>query len=777
MKLKVKIGIPVVGALLAALSFFVFSRNSDPSSTVQKLNSAAGNFDFVVEADQDLRSESQIGTSPESVIQHAEEGLVLSTCDENGISVALFKSEENAQEIVRLQDSNLGVPISDSFMSGRFERKYPGGVTEWYDNAEVGIQHGFTLHSSDTIPRKDGFPHIEISLDTEFSVSLDRNDRVGDHIVFESDSTSQRLFYHSLVVVDATGKKLPSLLRLGRSNTEARTIEIAFCDADAVYPVTVDPFFSTTLSSPFVGDESSAPSHFTTEGETLFFTAEDSNSGRELWKIESPSEDPILVSDINPGLSSSNPDQIAVINNLIVFTADDGTHGEELWVSNGTSEGTLLLADIANGIETSNPRIEATTGSLLFFVAENSTYGEELWVTDGTPANTRLVKDIYPGANSSQPGNIVEWNDEIYFGAWSPDSGRELWKSDGTELGTVLVKEINPGGSSSPSQITPTPGTLYFVGNDGAHGSELWKSDGTTEGTVLVEDIRAGAFDPSISIHGYTGGKLFFTADKDQGFQLWTSRGTAATTSPIEDPDLNASFILYPTSHWGQLYFAARSVGAGFSTFRMWRSSGTAATTQELANSPILTTGPFLSAGDQLFFDGHTEDIGSEIWVASRFSSSVTLTKDIFAGTEGSRRFVEDWPENAQYHFEKIANQVVFAARSSTGNFEPWISDGTESGTIALAEIAPGARGSFPGDFHEFEGSLFFSAETDHSGAELWSVDLSGLSSPKLFDLNSFSSTESLSVGDKTYFVANSEFFSRITQQNYKKPSNDRIFP
>ena len=61
------------------------------------------------------------------------------------------------------------------------------------------------------------------------------------------------------------------------------------------------------------------------------------------------------------------------------FSADDGQSGEELWVSDGTEEGTFLLADINAGSKDSSPRSITEADGAIYFSAKTDRYGRELW--------------------------------------------------------------------------------------------------------------------------------------------------------------------------------------------------------------------------------------------------------------------------------------------------------------------------------------------------------------------------------------------------------------
>ena len=77
--------------------------------------------------------------------------------------------------------------------------------------------------------------------------------------------------------------------------------------------------------------ESSFPSNLTNVGGTLFFRADDSANGYELWRSDGTTGGTVLVADIRLGTESSRPAALTNVRGTLFFGADDGIHGIELW--------------------------------------------------------------------------------------------------------------------------------------------------------------------------------------------------------------------------------------------------------------------------------------------------------------------------------------------------------------------------------------------------------------------------------------------------------------
>lgn len=187
----------------------------------------------------------------------------------------------------------------------------------------------------------------------------------------------------------------------------------------------------------------SEPQELTGVGDTLFFTANDGSTGRELWKSDGTSQGTIRVKDILTGFSagsplSSEPLELTAVGNTLFFTANDGITGRELWKSDGTPAGTTLVADIANPVVNgtsypgvpSNPRELTAVGDTLFFTADGGDRGRGLWRSDGTSAGTVFVSDL--GATGTAISELTAVGRTLFFSHSAEGKGFELWALDVT---------------------------------------------------------------------------------------------------------------------------------------------------------------------------------------------------------------------------------------------------------------------------------------------------------------------------------------------------------
>lgn len=276
------------------------------------------------------------------------------------------------------------------------------------------------------------------------------------------------------------------------------------------------------------------------------------------------------------------------------------------------------------------------------------------------------------------PPSTVVLDGVSYFSHDDGVAGQELWRSDGTEAGTWRVRDICPGRCwGNVQEITVVGDRLFFSADDGVHGQELWLSDGTAEGTRLAADVTPGLRWSRPTWITAFGDRVFFAADDGvHGLEPWISDGTAAGTVRLGD--------LLP---------------------------GTAGSEPSGA----------LALGDRLLFFANDGVHGREPWITDGTPAGTELLFDVRPGAASS----------VGGHFTPaIFPQVVgfggkawFVADDGAHGRELWKSDGTPSGTVIAADLAPGAASSEPHRLVATAQRLYFDAEHPTVGQELFSTD------------------------------------------------------
>lgn len=117
---------------------------------------------------------------------------------------------------------------------GRVEIRRPGFV-EWFVNRPEGLEHGYTV-ATPPAGREPGKPlRVEMALEGDLVAEVTAG---GDRVVLRPETGGPGLHYEKLKVWDANQRILEARLTGG-----GRHLAIEVDDAEAVYPITIDPVF------------------------------------------------------------------------------------------------------------------------------------------------------------------------------------------------------------------------------------------------------------------------------------------------------------------------------------------------------------------------------------------------------------------------------------------------------------------------------------------------------------------------------------------------------
>jgi ELWxxDGT repeat protein len=270
----------------------------------------------------------------------------------------------------------------------------------------------------------------------------------------------------------------------------------------------------------------------------------------------------------------------------------------------------------------------------------------------------------------------------------------------------------------------------------------------------MVKDINAtGISSVPIYLTGVGGTLFFYADDATHGRELWQSDGTAAGTVLLKDiyPGNGSSYPLEKLNELvdvnGVLYFVATHASYGP---ELWKSDGTAAGTVLVRDIRPGIAGSFYTGNwvpemvdlnGTLYFVADDGTYGIELWKSDGTETGTLLVKDISPGAD-------EWgPRPA--HLTDV-NGVLFF----TVGDELWKSDGTESGTVMLVEL----QRLYGTTLVPVNGTLFFSAYDDVHGEELWKSDGTAAGTVMVKDINpnrDFSEPRDLlAVDDTLYFSA-----------------------
>ncbi len=465
-------------------------------------------------------------------------------------------------------------------------------------------------------------------------------------------------------------------------------------------------------------DASSYPQDLAILGDKVIFSAETPELGRELY-IYTPGVGVNLLADLAAGPDStfdtfSFTTRIGVMGNFAYFSPDaEDTDSNRVFSTDGTFAGTNVILSNARGFFSVKGTLFEGVGGHTYFHATSSAIGDELFRTDGTPASTVALTDIFPEGGSSVPAySFATSNSKNYFLANTSQSFA-FFENSGAPNANTLVKNLllSPEAGSLPNfQFDTVNGKLVFSAFTNKNGTELYATDGSSESTKLLRDILPGDRTSSPTMIASLPGKILLrAADLSNGYELWATDGTPEGTALLKD------------------------IAAG-------PKSGLARLSN-MKNAKLTNSVAFFAANDGIH--------GTELWKSDGTAGGTVLVKDIRIGG------VDGLSVNSNSPAVVHDNKLYFEARDSGSNSEPWISDGTEAGTQRLADLFPGASGSFPTEFKVFQSGVIFVASASGFGRQLWKTDGSAAGTLMITSQNAPSGIAPQNVfvgGDRVFF-------------------------
>ncbi|WP_420414257.1 Ig-like domain-containing protein [Roseibium sp.] len=450
---------------------------------------------------------------------------------------------------------------------------------------------------------------------------------------------------------------------------------------------------------------SSSPESLVPFGNDRIVFAAQNQDGHHIWISDGTEAGTQRLSDNETSPENQTIHGVMALSDGVVlyFTSPNRSTSYQMWRTEGTPETTQRVGTFEFTDAPIMSKFAQLRDGLAVFSAGDAEHGEELWITDGTAEGTALVADIALGPGSSIPTDFTSLgNGQVSFTAFSGEwndgennrsageNGLELWVTDGTAQGTLRLDDFDTSGSSRPASFLAgeNDGT-FFRANDGLHGKELWRFDEATNTATLLADVVPGVENSHATPEAVLGDLLLFTATTpEDGDELWVSDGTEAGTQLLRDtypgerdgfPDY---FVTLDTDGDGSddlaIYRANDGTGQG-----LWATDGTVAGTAKITGTgqDDLTDIRDMHAIDdqRVLISAGTAATGRELWIYDVPQNSISLLRDIVAGTGDG--FVS--------HFAQASEDLVyFAAETPDGErSQLWQTDGTSQNTELLFDF------------------------------------------------------------------------------------------
>ncbi|MCP3061694.1 HYR domain-containing protein [Myxococcus sp. K38C18041901] len=478
---------------------------------------------------------------------------------------------------------------------------------------------------------------------------------------------------------------------------------------------------------------------------------------------------------------------LAAVGNSLVFYGQSAGRPSALWKTDGTRDGTgelLQLASVEQFVISDLRRDALVFGDKLLFPGSDGQRGLELHATDGTQQGTNLVTDPTPKRGTGRVIDMVSLDERLYVtahllvdqrlmrldgttspknlhfatnslnnwiemapfqgqvllstasGLWATDDsatgihhvtrdvsstriipggdkafltvGGQLWRTDATQSGTWRISDA-PASVSEPSYLH---GSLWFSGKTQDGRLEPWTTTGELGFTRKLKDIHVATGEGGSAPREFTalGALTFFSAKDEAGRELWKSDGTTSGTVRVADlrPGETGASPEQLFAWKDHLYFWATAT-EGATT--LWKTDGTEAGTVSLRAAtlrrPAMSTGfddaSFVAWGDHLFFGGADAEGGRELWRTDGTEEGTVRVADLMPGVDSSH-------PNALL-LASSEGPLVFTALGPATGRELWRLDSPTGAPTLLAEMIPGPRGSNPSHPTMVGSTLYFQAD------------------------------------------------------------------
>ena len=203
----------------------------------------------------------------------------------------------------------------------------------------------------------------------------------------------------------------------------------------------------------------------------------------------------------------------------------------------------------------------------------------------------------------------------------------------------------------------------------------------------------------------YAGRKVTYDDDEEDIGELWKSDGTKAGTVKVTDAKITRM-----TAAGDDLYFID---GEG----DLWTSDGTAKGTRRLMQ-PAAPFGQFIPTSRGMYFTLETDHPGDTLTDIDLYFTDGTPT-----GTRHLGQFLEDlvgYSSRRDDPFEDNDGNLFFIANTEEYGPELWTSDGTPQGTRLVRDIRKGTESSNPSSLITHDGLAYFFANDGKNGPKLW---------------------------------------------------------
>jgi len=347
----------------------------------------------------------------------------------------------------------------------------------------------------------------------------------------------------------------------------------------------------------------------------------------------------LLVFTSNNAFSNvSIGDNFAVYNKKLYFVADNSQVGDELYVYDEATGETNLVIDLNLGEEGSAIEELIVYNDKLYF----SAFGNQLYVYDDVINQALLISDFsYENfspfnGTASGPTNFTLYNNKLYFSAQSHPNGSQLHSYDSTvdELVLVLPAFSHYSGAIIPS-VTVYDEQFFLSYYERNHGISYLRVYDDSSGDFLSVNETSNGIDVSnVGNLALFDNKLYFSANSEEyqaDTQLYSYEGNFDQISLASD--ISISYSSYLTTYQDKLFFSASDERYGVELHVYDSITGITDLVGDL-NNGFESSNPadLIVFNHQLYFSADDGLLGRKLYRYNSISANVELVADDFNG-------------------------------------------------------------------------------------------------------------------------------------------------